>query len=103
VVQLRHTGTALVAWQGAVPVAQLTWEVVPGGWYVNFLASEQPAVLPVLLAGFRRLWRASGCPLLTFETFDADSPVKRLAQLLSAQKHDSFYSVTSLQRGLPTT
>jgi hypothetical protein len=66
----RQSGTCLIGWQGAEPVAQIAWDVTDGGWYINFLTVEQPRLLAPLLARFRQIWRDAGEPRLTAAVAD---------------------------------
>jgi hypothetical protein len=65
-VNIRQSGTSLIAWEGDEPVASVVWERDEAGWYINFLHTERPGLVSELFKQFRPVWRAAGCPALAF-------------------------------------
>jgi len=94
--EFRESGACLIAWQAAIPVAQIAWNAADSGWYINFLAVEQPQLLAPLLSKFRKLWRRSGKPTLSFHASPDNQVIGRLIEVLRAECFAGLYTIVDL-------
>ena len=94
--RLRQSGTSLIGWEADTPIAQVVWNVVPAGWYINFLAVEQPRWLAPLLSRFRQIWRANGRPRLLFNASPDNAAMLRLTAILGAEQTAGAYHIADL-------
>jgi len=94
--EFRQSGPCLIAWQGPTPVAQIAWDTAESGWYINFLSVEQPQLLAPLLAKFRKLWRSSGKPTLSFHASPDNQVIGRLIGILGAECFAGLYTIVDL-------
>ena len=94
--EFRQSGPCLIAWQGRTPVAQIAWDAAESGWYINFLSVEQPQLLAPLLAKFRKLWRSSGKPTLSFHASPDNQVIGRLIGILGAECFAGLYTIVDL-------
>jgi hypothetical protein len=76
----RQSGPCLIAWQG----------------YINFLSVEQPQLLALLLSKFRKLWRRSGKPTLSFHASPDNQVIGRLIGILGAECFAGLYTIVDL-------
>jgi hypothetical protein len=94
--EFRQSGPCLIAWQGPTPVAQIAWDAAESGWYINFLSVEQPQLLAPLLSKFRKLWRRSGKPTLSFHASPDNQVIGRLIGILGAECSAGLYTIVDL-------
>ena len=94
--EFRQSGSCLIAWQGPTPVAQIAWDAADSGWYINFLSVEQPQLLAPLLSKFRKLWRHSGKPTLSFHASPDNQVIGRLIGILGAECFGDLYTIVDL-------
>ena len=94
--EFRQSGSCLIAWQGPTPVAQIAWDAAESGWYINFLFVEQPQLLAPLLSKFRKLWRRSGKPTLSFHASPDNQVIGRLIGILGAKCFEDLYTIVDL-------
>jgi len=94
--EFRQSGSCLIAWQGQTPVAQIAWDAAESGWYINFLFVEQPQLLAPLLSKFRKLWRRSGMPPLSFHASPDNQVIGRLIEILGAECFAGLYTIVDL-------
>ncbi len=95
-IEFRQSGPCLIAWQGPTPVAQIAWNTADSGWYINFLSVEQTHLIAPLLAKFRKLWRHSGRPTLSFHASPENQVIGRLIEILGAQCFAGLYTIVDL-------
>ena len=101
--EFRQSGPCLIAWQGPTPVAQIAWDAAESGWYINFLFVEQPRLLAPLLSKFRKLWRLSGKPTLSFHASPDNQVIGRLIGILGAECFADLYTSVDLNHSAEGT
>ncbi len=101
--EFRQSGPCLIGWQGPTPVAQIAWDAAESGWYINFLFVEQPQLLAPLLSKFRKLWRRSGKPILSFHASPDNQVIGRLIGILGAERSAGLYTIVDLDQSTKGT
>jgi len=92
-----------MAWQAQIPDAQIARDAADSGWYINFLSVEQPQLLAPLLSKFRKLWRRSGKPTLSFHASPDNQVIGRLIGIPGAECFAGLYTIVDLDHSTKGT